>query len=63
MNSLLNVLTMSSACQSTVPFICLANSNCLKRGANLGYFKKRGGAQLQAASGGALEENIFKLIR
>ena len=28
--------------------------------ANLGYLKKRG-AQLQAASGGALEDNVLKI--
>ena len=28
-----------------------------KEGANLGYLKKRG-AQLQASSGGALEDNV-----
>ena len=34
-----------------------------KEVANLGYFNKRGGgggAQLQAASGGALEDNVKK---
>ena len=30
-------------------------------GVNLGYLKKRG-AQLQAASGGALEDNVKKLV-
>ena len=30
--------------------------------ANLGYFKKRWGAQLQAVSGGALEDNVKKLV-
>ena len=29
-----------------------------KGATNLGYFKKRGGTQLQAASGGALEDNV-----
>ena len=33
----------------------------LQRGANLGYLKMRG-AQLQAASGGALEDNVKKLV-
>ena len=30
----------------------------LKGGANLGYLKRGGGAQLQAASGGAPEDNV-----
>ena len=35
----------------------------LRSGTNLGYLKKRGGgAQLQAVSGGALEDNVKKLI-
>ena len=34
-----------------------------KWGPNLGYFKKRGGGvQLQAVSGGALEDNVKTII-
>ena len=32
-----------------------------KGGGELGVFKKGGSAQLQAASGGALEDNILKI--
>ena len=43
------------------PFSRAVCRNFAKRGRELGVFKKDG-AQLQAASGGALEDNVKKLV-